>query len=38
MSVLKVVNLNVWQPASTCFKYQVYLYVSEAITYLNTIL
>jgi hypothetical protein len=24
-------------PAMTCFKYQVYLYGSEAITYLNTI-
>jgi hypothetical protein len=26
------------KPAMTCFKYQVYLYGSEAITYLNTIL
>ncbi len=25
-------------PAITCFKYQVYLYGSEAITYLNAIL
>jgi hypothetical protein len=25
-------------PAMTCFKYQVYLYGSEAITYLNAIL
>jgi hypothetical protein len=24
-------------PAMTCFKYQVYLYGSEAITYLNAI-
>ncbi len=23
-------------PAMTCFKYQVYVYGSEAITYLNT--
>jgi hypothetical protein len=26
------------KPAMTCFKDQVYLYGSEAITYLNTIL
>ena len=26
------------KPAMTCFKYQVYLYGSEAITYLNAIL
>jgi hypothetical protein len=26
------------KPATTCFKYQVYLYASEAITYLNAIL
>jgi hypothetical protein len=32
------VNPNVWQTSMTCFKYQVYLYGSEAITYLNTIL
>jgi hypothetical protein len=25
-------------PAMTCFKYQVYLYGSKAITYLNAIL
>ncbi len=25
-------------PTMTCFKYQVYLYGSEAITYLNAIL
>jgi hypothetical protein len=25
-------------PAMTCFKYQVYMYGSEAITYLNAIL
>jgi hypothetical protein len=25
------------KPAMTCFKYQVYLYGSEAITYLNAI-
>jgi hypothetical protein len=26
------------KPAMTCFKYQVYLYGSEAITYLSAIL
>jgi hypothetical protein len=26
------------KPAMTCFKYQVYLYGSEATTYLSTIL
>jgi hypothetical protein len=26
------------KPASTCFKYQVYVYGSEAITYLSSIL
>jgi hypothetical protein len=26
------------KPAMTCFKYQVYLYGSEAITYVSTIL
>jgi hypothetical protein len=26
------------KPAMTCFKYQVYLYGSEAITYLNALL
>ena len=26
------------KPAMTCFKYQVYLYGSEAITHLNAIL
>ncbi len=34
----KKVNLNVCKPAMTCFKYQVYLYGSEAITYLSAIL
>ncbi len=34
----KKVNLIVWQPVMTCFKYKVYMYGSEAITYLNAIL
>jgi hypothetical protein len=35
---LKNVNLKVWQTCHDLFKYQVYLYGSEAITYWNAFL
>ncbi len=38
ISVFKKKTLLYGKPAMTCFKYQVYLYGSESITYLNDIL
>jgi hypothetical protein len=37
ISVLKKETLLYGKPTMTCFKYQMYLYGSEAITYLNAV-